>query len=83
MSWLFELWLRGCEINGTLVYLLEGSGENALYKLTKEIMIGSNIYYKNPVYMGWVDGEEVCATTNYLEAYHIWENRIKQLKKEM
>lgn len=26
----FELWIKGCEANKTLVYCLEGSGDTAL-----------------------------------------------------
>ena len=29
----FELWIKGCEANKTLVYCLEGCGNTALYKI--------------------------------------------------
>ena len=29
---IFDLWVKGCEINKTLLYRLEGNGNTALYK---------------------------------------------------
>jgi len=34
----FELWIKGCEANKTLVYYLEGSGDTAFYKTQKRIL---------------------------------------------
>lgn len=71
----FELWVKGCEENNTLIYLLEGSGENGLYKLTKEIWINHNIFYDNPIFIGWVNGEQVVVSNDYVSAYQIWRKR--------
>lgn len=73
----FECWVKGCEINGTKIYPLEGSGETALYKCWKEYMLQHREYAESPVYIGWVDGKEVCATTDYQEALTVWQNRMK------
>lgn len=32
----FELWVKGCEDNKTILYCLEGSGNTALYKTQNE-----------------------------------------------
>ena len=74
----FEIWVKGCEINGSNIYPLEGLGENALYKCWKEYSCNHREYYETPVYIGWVAGKEVCATTNYLEALHSWQLHMKE-----
>ena len=33
----FELWVKGCEDNKTILYCLEGSGDTALYKTQNEL----------------------------------------------
>lgn len=52
MSDLFKLWLRGCELNHTQIYLLEGEGETALYKCWKTY-IGEDYheYNETPVFL--------------------------------
>ena len=54
MSDLFKLWLRGCELNHTQIYLLEGEGETALYKCWKTY-IGEDYheYNETPVFSVW------------------------------
>ena len=78
----FECWLKGCEINGTKVYNLEGSGETALYKCWKEYIVQHREYTDTPVYIGWVDGKQVVAVTDYLQALRVWQNRVKERDEE-
>ena len=72
MSLNFDLWLKGCEVNNTILYCLEGSGDTGLYKLQKQYEYKNNYFYENPVYIGWVKGKQVCACGNYLEALNVW-----------
>ena len=74
----FEIWVKGCEINGTKIYNLEGSGETALYKCWKEYIVQHREYTETPVYIGWVDGKQVVAVTDYLQALRVWQNRVKE-----
>ena len=73
----FGLWLKGCEINGTKIYPLEGTKDTALYKCWKDYIGGNREYHETPVFIGWVDGKEVCATTNYQEALCCWREHAK------
>lgn len=73
----FELWVRGCELNKTILYCLEGFGDTALYKLTSKHLVKNNYIWETPVYIVWIKGEQICATTSYIAAHKIWENRIK------
>lgn len=68
----FELWVKGCEENGTLIYLLEGKGENALYKLTKEKLVNNNYFYETPVFAVFIGGRQIYTSTSYLSAYQVW-----------
>ena len=70
----FELWVRGCEINSTKIYPLEGSGDTALYKCWNEYLSGHRAYNTTPVFIGWIEGKEVCATTDYLSALACWKS---------
>ena len=67
-----ELWLKGCEINKTLVYCLEGSGDTALYKTQNEYWYKNNRFYTIPIYHVWKNGERVYCGLNMNEAYHKW-----------
>jgi len=40
----FDLWLKGCEINNTKIYPLEGSGDTAIYKVWSEYECNNNHY---------------------------------------
>ena len=71
----FELWIKGCEENKTLIFLLEGKGENALYKLIKEIIVNNNVFYETSVFTVFIGGKQVYTSTSYLSAYHVWETR--------
>lgn len=70
----FRLWVKGCEINHTDMYLLEGSGDTAVYKLTRQYECKHNFYNVTPVYAVWVAGKELACTTNYLDAMAVWNN---------
>ena len=70
----FELWVKGCEEFNTLMYLLEGERDHALYKTTTERIVGGSIYYDTPVFHVWIHGQQVLTTTNYLEAVRKWES---------
>ena len=74
---IFDLWVKGCKENKSLLFLLEGSGENALYKVTKEKLICNNYFYETSVFIGWTNGKQVCATTDYVAAYNIWKRSKK------
>lgn len=78
----FDLWVRGCEINHSLVYCLEGSGDNGFYKLTRQLLVKNNYYYDTPVFIGWVKGRQVVANTNYIEAYNVWHDRLRSQDEE-
>lgn len=71
----FELWIKGCEANKTLVYCLEGSGDTALYKTQNEYWYKNNRFYTRPIYHVWKNGERVYCGTNFLESYHKWKGR--------
>ena len=73
----FELWVKGCETNGTKIYPVEGSGENALYKCWKDYICDHREYHETPVYIGWVDGKEICAITDYRFALSRWQSHME------
>lgn len=70
----FKLWLKGCELNKTWLYCLEGSGSTAMYKLTKQHEVNNNFIWETPVYIVWIKGEQICATTSYIAAQKIWSS---------
>lgn len=78
----FELWVKGCEINNTILWLLEGSGENAFYKTTTAHLVNHNYIYSAPVFHVWIDGVRKIATTSYLNAYSCYEKHIKEKEQE-
>lgn len=69
----FELWIKGCETNKTLVYCLEGCGNTALYKTQSQYWYGNNRFYTDPVYHVWKDGKRIYCGMNRNEAYFKWE----------
>jgi len=68
----FELWIKGCEANKTLMYCLEGSGDTAFYKTQNEYWYKNNRFYTNPVYHVWKDGKRIYCGMNRGEAYKCW-----------
>jgi len=75
---MFDLWIKGCEINNSIVYLLDGSGDNGFYKLTKQYVVSNTYYYETPVFIGWRNGKQVVTSTNYVEAYNIWKEGLDE-----
>lgn len=73
----FNLWLKGCEANNTIIWLLDGSGETALYKTQNQFLYKNNYYYSSPVYHVWINGERIVATESYLSALEIWVKNNK------
>ena len=78
----FECWLNGCEINKTIIYPLEGSGDTALYKCWRTYTSGNREYSTSAVYIGWVDGKQVCAMMDYLPALRCWKGNMELKEKE-
>lgn len=70
----FDLWLKGCEVNNTKIFPLDGEGRTALYKCWGEHLVKHNYIGDTPVYIGWVNGKQVCAVRNYQSALSCWQN---------
>lgn len=73
----FDLWVKGCELNGTNLYCLEGSGPTGLYKTQSWGLVKNDYYGGTPVYHVWINGEFIGSCLSYQTAYVIWENRNK------
>ena len=74
----FELWIRGCQINGSEVIRIAGKGRTALYKVTRQTIVKGREYVAVPaVYIGWVRGIQVCASTDFRDAFKAWLNRSR------
>lgn len=76
----FELWLKGCEENGTRLYCLEGKGETGLYKTQSWHLVKNNYFGDSPVYHVWVDGDRKCSILSYSTAMRIWRNWEEVIK---
>ena len=73
----YELWLRACEEFGTDIYCLAAIRPGTrFFKVNKSYTENGRTYYTSPVYIGWVDGEQVVDGLNYHEAVQIWRNRV-------
>lgn len=77
----FELWIKGCEANKTILYCLEGSGDTALYKTQNEYWYKNNRFYTKSVYHAWKDGERLYCGMSRDEAYKYWWRDIWTLRK--
>lgn len=69
----FDLWINGCKANGTNIYPLEGEHDTALYKCWKSYIASHNMYNETPVYIVWINGKQICATTNYQSALNSYK----------
>lgn len=69
----FDLWINGCKINNTNIYLLKGEHDTALYKCCKSYVANHVIYQVTPVYIVWINGKQICATTNYQSALNSYK----------
>lgn len=69
----FQMWVNACEEFKTIIYCLEGEGDTALYKTTKEHIINNARFYDTPVFHVWIHGKKVLTTMDYIEAVRKWE----------
>lgn len=79
---IFDYWVKGCELNNTDLWCLEGEGDTALYKTQNRYEANHNTMGTTPVFHVWIKGKCKCSTTNYEEAYEVYQNRIKELEDE-
>lgn len=70
----FELWVKGCEINHTEIYCLDGSGDHGVYQTRSRYMMNHVYYYNSPVFHVWINGKWLASTTNYHSAMGAWNN---------
>lgn len=69
----FELWLKGCEQNGTTIYqIAKGGSESGLYKLQSEYWVKNTRYLTTPVYVVWKHGKNILTTQSYYNACRVW-----------
>ena len=61
----FELWLKVCEENNTMIFKLPETG---LYETYGEHMVGNNVIRDTPVYHVWKKGKRIYCGLNYIEA---------------
>lgn len=73
----FDLWLRGCEINNTKIFPLEGSGDTAIYKVWSEYECDHNYYRTTPLYFVWIAGNLVLDTMDLSVAYKLFDKHTK------
>ena len=78
----FELWIKGCEVNGTKIYPLEGSGQTALYKCWREYTADNRDWREDPIYICWIDGKEIFVIRDLRFAYRRWEELTENRKME-
>lgn len=78
----FEIWLKACETCKTKLFLVEGAGETALYSVKDEYRYKHQVFYTTPVYIGFVEGKDVCATTDFQSALACWRNESKRRKEK-
>lgn len=78
----FELWLKGCEINNTLLYCLDGKGDTGFYKTISTYEYNHNYYFDTPVYHVWIKGKFITACANFYSALATWNNRCEELTDE-
>jgi len=69
----FDKWVKLCEENNSILFRLEGSRGNGLYKVTREFEYDNRVHYSSPVYIIWCNFDTWTATTSLFEAYHIWD----------
>jgi len=73
----FDLWLRGCEINNTKIFPLEGSGDTAIYKVWSEYEFKHTCFRTTPVYFVWINGELALDTMSLSAAYKVFDKYTK------
>ena len=78
----FELWVKGCEINHTKVYRLEGEGDTAVYKTQSDYKYKHNRYKTSPIYHVWIRGVCVVVIQDYEKAIEIYYKRLKAVERK-
>lgn len=68
----FDLWIKACVEFDTVVYLLDGNHDHALYTTWTNHQDGSRT---TPVAQVWIHGKRELVTTNFREANMYWERR--------
>lgn len=68
----FDLWIKACVEFNTVVYLLDGNHDHALYSTWNKFEDGSRT---TPVIQVWIHGKRELVTTNFREANMYWERR--------
>lgn len=81
----FQLWLKGCTINGSVVFHLEDNGRFFLYKVFNEYLVNNNYYRNTPVFFVWDKENDVniCNALSYREAYLIFEKYKTEYPKNI
>ena len=74
----FELWVKGCEENNTLIYPLEKNGNISLYKTWRKYFDGRNYFNTNIMFHVWDGDKNVCCYTDYLTCYKIFERLLNK-----
>ena len=77
---IFEYWVKGCELNNTDLWCLEGEGDTALYKTQSWKLVNNNYYGNTPVYHVWINGKCEISVTDYQAAYGLYQRRIQELE---
>lgn len=70
-------WAERCQVQGIRLYRLEHESDvTALFQTKEQIGNGIPCYnWTTPVYHVWIDDKNVVSTTNYREAYGIYDQR--------
>ena len=71
----FDLWLRGCELNGTLPWCLHGTGDTAVYMTKTRYEVHFREFFHDPVYHVWIGGHCEATTLCYQTALAVYRNR--------
>ena len=79
---IFECWVKGCEMNNTNLYCLEGKGDTALYKTQTWKEMNHNYHGNTPVFHVWIKGKCEHSGTDYKAAYDLYQRRVKEVNGE-
>ena len=77
----FECWVKGCELNDTKLWCLEGKGDTALYKTQKWHELNHNYLGDTPVFHVWINGKCEASVTDYQAAYELYQRRVKEIRE--
>lgn len=90
----FELWansfyddrFKAPNVHEQILFMIEDGScygkETGVWKCQESYFVPreSVLYYTTPVYMVWVLGKNIAATTNYHDAIGVYQNTINELK---